>query len=959
MRKSVLFLLRIPALLLQKGSGSKDCLQAGKRPVRSLLSVLALILAFLPGMSRSVLAADGDDPITRDYGSYTFTKISNPASGERQPDGINTNDLTGFPANRLNSYAWAVASRGNYIYIGTNRTLFGASLNSVAKSIADQNPDTLFTKELLNNAVDLITGGDVPVNLADEEYIPQIIRFDPANGTSKVIYQPQTKRGEDGVLYYTDQQGSILNNADVSAETASFRSVVEYRGNLYFGSLGVHMLQLIRVDQDDKADVVYQTIGLTSSLRAGCTYDDGTGETVYFGGQDTTYPKWRQQWGNALPAQRPLPIVIRRLAPETAGTDAENWNTLVADYEDFGEYARATVYASGGGNVWDLCSYNGRLYLILAYDGGWALFRGEKGGVKPNSFGWTWTEIVGRNGKYPLAMDENVETLNEQYRADYGCSRSDYGECLIMNPTSSGLLESAATPFVFQGKMYIGSFDNATSIQTQTVTKALSKLSCMLQLQKSPKLSQIFGPIYEVMAHPQRMWVMDENENIRPVTPANLLLEGTTNDYVWRFIEHNGKLYAGTFDSSSVYAYYLGLTPERTLRWLDSNGIQLPERIRGLLDGSVLERIQELLNMLPKDADAEQDEKELAYSGAAEKAVTSLEKFYQDEYEVEDILDDMLALQAARDDLYGAEDQLAGKAPEEKVFGEGMDSLKDLIDDILNFFDIDGLRYWVSARKIIKNARKGFDLLVTEDGYHWNRVVDNGLEDPYNYGARTFAVLNDELYLGTANPYFGAQLWKITDNTPVPPEPVPPAPQPDDPETSFVRLCSDCILPNTGFSSRHATDLALKPETLEYRNMGFFLQIPSLNVGTDLVEIPFEDNAWPVEWLGSNAGLLAGSAEPGKGYSVIAAHNTLNTTEYGPFAALSSLQENDRIFVSGADGDMMSFSVFANELLEPDGFDVLAAIAEREPGSLVLVTCENESIGGGYLNRRVVFAKPL
>ena len=253
------------------------------------------------------------------------------------------------------------------------------------------------------------------------------------------------------------------------------------------------------------------------------SYDDGTGETVYFGGQDTTYSKWRQQWGNALPAERPLPIVIRRLAPETAGTDAEDWNTLVADYEDFGEYAHATVYASGGGNVWDLCSYNGRLYLILAYDGGWALFRGEKGGDDPNSFGWTWTEIVGRNGKYPLAMDENVETLNEQYKADYGCSEYP---CALENPSTSGLLESAATPFVFQGKMYIGSFDNATSIQTQTVTKALSKLNCMLQLQKSPKLSQIFGPIYEVMAHPQRMWVMDENENIIDPSVLNILCQG-------------------------------------------------------------------------------------------------------------------------------------------------------------------------------------------------------------------------------------------------------------------------------------------------------------------------------------------------------------------------------------------------------------------------------------------------
>ncbi len=36
----------------------------------------------------------------------------------------------------------------------------------------------------------------------------------------------------------------------------------------------------------------------------------------------------------------------------------------------------------------------------------------------------------------------------------------------------------------------------------------------------------------------------------------------------------------------------------------------------------------------------------------------------------------------------------------------------------------------------------------------------------------------------------------------------------------------------------------------------------------------------------------------------------------------------------------------------------LVLIAEEEKDTLVLVTCENESASGGYLNRRVVFTRP-
>ena len=64
--------------------------------------------------------------------------------------------------------------------------------------------------------------------------------------------------------------------------------------------------------------------------------------------------------------------------------------------------------------------------------------------------------------------------------------------------------------------MYIGTFDNATSIQTGTVTKALIKMQKMAgrgdPTDTGPTLTQIFAPIYEVLSHPQRIWVMDENE---------------------------------------------------------------------------------------------------------------------------------------------------------------------------------------------------------------------------------------------------------------------------------------------------------------------------------------------------------------------------------------------------------------------------------------------------------------
>ncbi|QOX61936.1 hypothetical protein FRZ06_00480 [Anoxybacterium hadale] len=55
----------------------------------------------------------------------------------------------------------------------------------------------------------------------------------------------------------------------------------------------------------------------------------------------------------------------------------------------------------------------------------------------------------------------------------------------------------------------------------------------------------------------------------------------------------------------------------------------------------------------------------------------------------------------------------------------------------------------------------GFDLYVSEDGVHFNSIFLNGLFNPNNYGGRILFVDScEKLYLGTANPFQGCEVWK-------------------------------------------------------------------------------------------------------------------------------------------------------------------------------------------------------
>jgi LPXTG-site transpeptidase (sortase) family protein len=167
-------------------------------------------------------------------------------------------------------------------------------------------------------------------------------------------------------------------------------------------------------------------------------------------------------------------------------------------------------------------------------------------------------------------------------------------------------------------------------------------------------------------------------------------------------------------------------------------------------------------------------------------------------------------------------------------------------------------------------------------------------------------------------------------------------------------------LPATGFSNHTDNSVhSIRQGSLRYQSPEWLiLEIPSLSTSTQLVSVPLdENNEWPVEWLDERAGILQGSELPGKGTSIIAAHNHLDQTITGPFANIHQLAAGDRIFVTDRFGNMLRFKVYENELVKPDSIKALYQTAI--PGSLILVTCENEQQEGGYADRRIVYAEPM
>ncbi|MCL1817162.1 MAG: dockerin type I domain-containing protein, partial [Clostridiales bacterium] len=98
------------------------------------------------------------------------------------------------------------------------------------------------------------------------------------------------------------------------------------------------------------------------------------------------------------------------------------------------------------------------------------------------------------------------------------------------------------------------------------------------------------------------------------------------------------------------------------------------------------------------------------------------------------------------------EDFVAGLA---KIDFEYKIDMNMIIARTLTYLSATAMRFYDSSNP------HGFDLYVTKDGKNFQPVTVDGFGDPHNYGGRIIIPSRHGLFVGTANPFTGAQMWRI------------------------------------------------------------------------------------------------------------------------------------------------------------------------------------------------------
>jgi len=96
--------------------------------------------------------------------------------------------------------------------------------------------------------------------------------------------------------------------------------------------------------------------------------------------------------------------------------------------------------------------------------------------------------------------------------------------------------------------------------------------------------------------------------------------------------------------------------------------------------------------------------------------------------------------------------------------------VKKMYDLILNVATEDNLRSIIGSLQYMTDAKPGFDLYEishTDDGVKVRAVIQDGMGDRYNHGLRIFEEMEDYWVFGTANPFYGTQLWRTKNVAPV------------------------------------------------------------------------------------------------------------------------------------------------------------------------------------------------
>lgn len=739
----------------------------------------------------------------------TFEKVSHADQGLSQADGVvdYTGDGTIAPytaglsttgnGDRGQSYSYAAASSGDWVYIGTMYGGLGvqAILNRDMTSLG-------LTSKQATALIQTMYAGNMYLGEPDSKSAGgMLFKFNVKTGKTKILMSKST--GIDG------GKGVI----------PTFRSAFKMNGKLYFEGMVMDTNNKDLTQQEIQTAMAYQNgfpciyeVDPTNNDKLTKVYDsvDVDGFRSLVKGNVFTSTRAIGSFGNTLIAGDLKPTADGKgkalLVASKTPSDPNSYKVIadMASFDNLPAIHRQDV--NGGGGIYQVQEFNGKLYVVVCTGDtstlneetgtmrSFAIYVGENKGDSTNKADWTWRPLVGdtaKGAKYYYGLDK---------------SRVSAGACTLQ---------------VYGDHLYIGDYNDVSSALQGFVTKS-NFVTQATNLEQSVNLYR-----------------MDKNENVEMLvgdkndtfpkggsTGLGSGYDNHMNQYTWQTTVHEGKMYLSTMNTTTLLEPIAQFTNGDILNMNEKDwnntvhylrvflrllwGMGPTDPASAIATQSNDQNAKVTTQTMPstdnpealvdwariqagKDASAAQPQTTDAKSVSSAKPISltaAQTKELVDGIKDGSIVPGSLAASGSSDEasqLFDINNELdnlgsqlsdKGSADFANNYGEVTDaffSIADIIPDkfkglyemLVKLTSKANLKAYAKSLPYLAKSKRGFNLFEITDrsaaneGVTVGTVTDNGFGDPFNHGLRIFCDTDDYMVVGTANPFYGTQLWRV------------------------------------------------------------------------------------------------------------------------------------------------------------------------------------------------------
>lgn len=739
----------------------------------------------------------------------TFEKVSHADQGLSQADGVvdYTGDGTIAPytaglsttgnGDRGQSYSYAAASSGDWVYIGTMYGGLGvqAILNRDMTSLG-------LTSKQATALIQTMYAGNMYLGEPDGKSAGgMLFKFNMKTGKTKILMSKST--GIDG------GKGVI----------PTFRSAFKMNGKLYFEGMVMDTNNKDLTQQEIQTAMAYQNgfpciyeVDPANNDKLTKVYDsvDVDGFRSLVKGNVFTSTRAIGSFGNTLIAGDLKPTADGKgkalLVASKTPSDPNSYKVIadMASFDNLPAIHRQDV--NGGGGIYQVQEFNGKLYVVVCTGDtstlneetgtmrSFAIYVGENKGDSTNKADWTWRPLVGdtaKGAKYYYGLDK---------------SRVSAGACTLQ---------------VYGDHLYIGDYNDVSSALQGFVTKS-NFVTQATNLEQSVNLYR-----------------MDKNENVEMLvgdkndtfpkggsTGLGSGYDNHMNQYTWQTTVHEGKMYLSTMNTTTLLEPIAQFTNGDILNMNEKDwnntvhylrvflrllwGMGPTDPASAIATQSNDQNAKVTTQTMPstdnpealvdwariqagKDASAAQPQTTDAKSVSSAKPISltaAQTKELVDGIKDGSIVPGSLAASGSSDEasqLFDINNELdnlgsqlsdKGSADFANNYGEVTDaffSIADIIPDkfkglyemLVKLTSKANLKAYAKSLPYLAKSKRGFNLFEITDrsaaneGVTVGTVTDNGFGDPFNHGLRIFCDTDDYMVVGTANPFYGTQLWRV------------------------------------------------------------------------------------------------------------------------------------------------------------------------------------------------------